>query len=120
MRFNQQGTKKMVTDEQKAAVKPAVEKGAVAFAALEKSAKYDKKTANEVVEVVEAVRDAGVISPFECDAITARVKATAASHEADWKVIHNDLVRRCVDLGIDVPAPTDPDLPAPQSGGGSR
>ena len=110
----------MLTDEQKAAAKPAVERGAVAFAAWEKSARHDKKTAAEIVAVVEEIRDAGVISPFECNAITSKVKAIAINHEADRLELHNVLVRRCVDLDIDVPAPTDPDLPAPTSGPGSR
>jgi len=98
--------KPMVTEEQKAACKPAVERGAVAFAAWEKSARLDRKLAGEIVTVVEEIRDAGVISSFECDAITTKLKAIALSHEADRLEIHNVLVRRCVEIDIDVPPMT--------------
>jgi hypothetical protein len=102
------------------AVKPHVEQGAELFAEWEKSTKDDRDTARELTEVYEAIRDAGFISPFECHAYSLETVALATKHRADVMTLHNKLVRRCVELGIDVPAPTDPGIPQPNSGGGTR
>ena len=115
MRFNQ-GTRPMATDEQKAAVKPHIEKGAALFANLEFEAKKNAD-AKDLAGILEAVRDAGLISPFECRALKMEARTLFQGHEAALWAFHNKLVRRCVDLGIDVPPPADPNLVQPSSGG---
>jgi hypothetical protein len=122
MRFNQQGIRPMTTTpEQKAGSKPHIEKGAEIFAELEASAKEDIDLAKGLIAVYEAIRDLDIIKPFECKALKMETRALFASHEAAIWALHNRLVRRCDDFGIDVPpAAGDPDLPQPQSGGGSR
>lgn len=101
-------------------VKAHIERGAELFADWEQMTKTSRDTAKELIPVYEAVRDAGLISAFECHAYGAETLALAMQHKAEVLALHNRLVRRCVELGIDVPAPTDPDLPQPKDGGGGR
>lgn len=120
MRFNQ-GTKQMATDQQKTGSKPHVEQGAAIFAELEASAKSAINTAKPLDDVYDAIRDLGIISPFECRALKLETRALFTGHQAAIWALHNRLVRRCDDLGIDVPpAAGDPDLPQPLDGGGHR
>lgn len=101
-------------------VKAHVELGAKLFASWEASTKASKDDARDLTAVYEAIRDAGIISPFECHAYSLETVALAGQHRAEVYALHNRLVRRCVELGIDVPVPTDPELPKPLDGGGSR
>lgn len=119
MRFNQ-GTKQMATDQQKAGSKPHVEQGAAIFAELEAAAKVEIDTAKPLDGVFEAIRDLGIISPFECRALKLEARAIFTNHQAAIWALHNRLVRRCDDLGIDVPPPADPSLVQPLDGGGHR
>ena len=119
MRFTVKGNR-MATEEQKQAVKPSVEEGANVFADWEDYTKGGKKMAAELIGIYEAIRNAGIISPFECHAYSLETVALAAKHRAEVYGLHNRLVRRCVELGIDVPVATDPDIPQPADSGGHR
>lgn len=121
MRFTQQGIGKMkLTAEQKSGSKPHVEKGAGIFAELEVSAKRDLDNARELDDVYEAIQALGIISAFECRALKLETRALFTSHQAAIWALHNRLVRRCDDLGIDVPPATSSELPQPMDGGGHR
>lgn len=119
MRFNQ-GTKQMLNDEQITGSKPHVEAGAMTFAEREADAKHGIEASKELCVVFDAIRDLGIISRHECHALKLEARALFKSHEAAIWAFHNKLVRRCVDLGIDVPPPADPDLVQPLDGGGHR
>lgn len=119
MRFNQQGIKQM-TAEQKAGSKPFVELGAAIFAQLEVNAKDDLDNAKDLDGVFDGIQKLGIISPFECRALKLETRALFTGHQAAIWALHNRLVRRCDDLGIDVPPATNPDLPAPADSGGHR
>lgn len=120
MRLNQQGIKAMTTPEQKAGSKPHVELGAEIFADLETSAKADIDLAKGLEGVYDAIQKLGIISPFECRALKLETRALFTGHQAAIWALHNRLVRRCDDLGIDVPPPADPNLVQPLDGGGHR
>ena len=120
MRLNQQGIKPMVTPEQKAGSKPHVEKGAAIFANLEEVAKGEIGEAKGLEAVYDAICDLGIIKPFECRALKLETRALFTGHQAAIWALHNRLVRRCDDFGIDVPPANNPDLPQPMDGGGHR
>jgi hypothetical protein len=110
----------MVSDEQKAASKPLVERGATSFAKIEDDIKGEIEEAKVIDGVLNAIRDLGIISDFDCYNLKKRNRAIYIAHEAEVLDFHGWLVHLCKGLGIDVPPPNNPDLPQPQSGGGSR
>jgi hypothetical protein len=87
--------RKMTNDE-------AVAKGMAIFTKLEDLAKKAETAGAGLKPVFEAIRDNGVISDFECNALTLEAKAILLNFRADLHVFHAKTTQRAQLKGIDV------------------
>lgn len=85
---------KMTNDE-------AVAKGMAIFDKLEKLAKQAETAGAGLVPVFEAIRDNGVISDFECNALKLEAKKIVLAFKADLHIFHAKTTQRAQLKGID-------------------
>jgi hypothetical protein len=86
--------RKMTNDE-------AVAKGMAIFDKLEDLAKKAETAGAGLKPVFEAIRDNGVISDFECNALTLEAKAILLNFRAQLHIFHAKTTQRAQLKGID-------------------